>query len=164
MIHDLISEIIKEKITLVPLYKKILLNFTIQICILKKKKIMAIYHGIDIHAYTNDIRAALNEKYTEPHWRDAMQTKDIIELLSSIKLKYPRHIGVKNIRQCIANGRLLDPELPPVNFLFILKQLWSNIQASGSFAHFKETLDQIGTTCRQGVTHRIYIDWLAFCQ
>jgi hypothetical protein len=123
---------------------------------------MAIYNGADIHAYTSMIRDVLNEQFSADCWQEAMTEPERFALLRDMKQHYPKHPAIGNIRQCVKNGKLLDPELPPVNFLLVLQVLWTAIQEKNSYSHFKETLDQISTTCIQGVTHRILIDWVAF--
>ena len=70
-----------------------------------------------------------------------------------------------NMRRVFRNGFIQDPQLPGLNTAVMLLELWKLIKGSeDGRKHFKETLDWIGGTCIQGVTHRVFIDYVAISQ
>lgn len=120
-----------------------------------------IYHGYNIHAYTPLVKKLLAEHYTDELWQQPLDEKEYITLLTELKDKYGSHPAIANIDKCSKSGYLLDPQLGRINFLQILVVLWESVKTHNTFTHFKETLDHIGMTCIQGVSHRILIDWVA---
>ena len=120
-----------------------------------------IYHGTNIHAYTPLVKELLSTQYSDVKWNAAMAENECNALIKELSDEFKQHPAIGNIQRSTKNGLLLDPQLGNTNFLRILQQLWERVKSMDQVRHFKETLDQIGNTCIQGVSHRILIDWAA---
>jgi hypothetical protein len=71
--------------------------------------------------------------------------------------------SIKNLKNVFKNGKIIDPQLPEINFAQILFLIWHNLFILNDktlFEHFKETLLDINLTCIQGVSHRLLIDFV----
>ena len=121
----------------------------------------AVYHGMDIHAYTQSMKLLVCSSFTNRQWHETMTDQAMSVLLTDVQLCFPGHVGVLNIMHHIRGGLLLDPELGTINILQVLRRLWELVVELKLQDHFKETLDQIGNTCMQGISHRLLIDLVA---
>jgi hypothetical protein len=122
-----------------------------------------IYLGTDIHAYTNQI----NEIAAHTMVSHSVPNEAFELILTQMHNKYGHKEVFQNLRNVFRQGSIIDPQVPHINFAFILKQLWEKLvqlNEDSAFDHFGETLDQIGMTCIQGVTHRLLIDHHAFVE
>lgn len=119
-----------------------------------------IYHGDNVHSYTNQIRSLL------PTYRDfvdgVLTDDDWQSLVKQLREKYGNHPAIQNMCRHFKNGRITDPQLKELNTAILLQELWDLIKDVPALSnHFKETLDTIGSTCIQGISHRIFIDFVA---
>lgn len=121
------------------------------------------YRGWDVHQYTSNIRARLRDEHAStatPYPVPAALMRDIAAVMGN-------KAALGNIsRHTTPDGWLRDPELGPQhNFLWLLDRVWNKVKHNQSDLkeHFNETMDTIGTTCIQGITHRIYSDYVAIC-
>ena len=121
---------------------------------------MQVYHGTNIHAYTPQIKQTILDEFKNTK-QEPLSEAQLAQLWTELTTRFPRHPAVANIQRVTKNGIIIDPQLPPLNFLQLLWELWDQVKKEEQFQHFRETLDQIGQTCIQGVTHRIFIDWRA---
>lgn len=120
------------------------------------------YRGYDIHSYTAAIKVILDDKYSEDKWKTPLETKLTETLFEEIKQTYPDKPALSNIKKHTINNELVDARLGKINILQVLFQLWQLIKKHQAYDHFSETLDHIGNTCLQGISHRIIIDFAAF--
>jgi hypothetical protein len=106
--------------------------------------------GHDTHAYS----PLLREYIKTLKINNTVKHEIVIEKLDKLIEKYGPSIvpGVNNIKARInkTNNTITDPELPEFNNLPLLNKILD----SGSDL-IKETLVEIGSTCMQGVTHRL---------
>lgn len=121
----------------------------------------AVYRGYDVHAYTSQIAQACGA--------DTTLTGELTdEVFQSLLGDLERRLGPKpayqNFRQHYRAGAIRDPELPGVNVAVLLQKVWERVQRAADESmqrHFAETLDDIGMTCIQGISHRLFLDYQA---
>lgn len=123
------------------------------------------YRGDNVHAYTSDIKEML------PKLRlliDQMVPANINynELFEEIEHKLGRKDAIQNIKNSsvYAQGShtLKDNDLEGIDCLHLLFVVWQYVKDNPSLqAHFSATLDQVGMTCIQGISHRIIGDIVA---
>lgn len=123
-----------------------------------------INQGTDIHAYTIQFQTILDEvQETLKHYDLCIHDEEFEELISVMKNKYGNKPAFNNIQRSYSNGRIIDPQLPGLNIALLLKVLWlllCEVNDESIYAHFQETLDMIGETCIQGVSHRLCYDYI----
>lgn len=130
------------------------------------------YKGYNVHAYTKDIRRVL------PRWlpiisevvgnASSLDHREFARLLIDIQRRLGNKPALQNIRKAY-NPRarppgIRDPDLPGLDSALLLKAVWVLVQETNDasvYGHFAETLDQIGNTCMQGITHRLFGDFVA---
>ena len=134
---------------------------------------LPIYAGRDIHAYTNQVnRAAV--KYMDM-FAGQLDSVAFETILSEMIAAYGSKNTFVNLRNVFKNGYITDPDVPIINVAILLQKVWNQVKeseqniarnppTSTSFkVHFNQTLDDIGMTCIQGISHRLLIDFVAFC-
>jgi len=125
---------------------------------------MSIYHGNNVHAYTRQIHSLLPH-YLQKLVKEKLELTEWEGLVAQLHHHYGNHKAIMNMRRVFRNGFIQDPQLPGLNTAVMLLELWKLIKGSeDGRKHFKETLDWIGGTCIQGVTHRVFIDYVAISQ
>lgn len=126
----------------------------------QRTDVKPIYLGTDIHAYTQQVNQLNISTQLDPILDSEFQF-----ILQDMQQVYGPKEAFSNLKNVYSRGMISDPEVPHINFALILKQLWSKLRElneDSAYRHFGETLDQIGMTCIQGVTHRLLIDHNAF--
>ena len=122
---------------------------------------MSIYIGYNIHNYTSQI-VNIIPKFFEKIFYKKANVKTWNKSLTEIKKKYNNHIAIKNIERNFNNGFIKDPEIPELNSAIVLLVIWDTIKNNNIMCHhFLETLNEIGNTCIQGISHRLIIDYIA---
>jgi hypothetical protein len=119
-----------------------------------------VYLGTDIHAYTHQMNQIKPSTQSDP-----ISDMEFQSILQDMQQVYGSKAAFTNLKNVYRQGFILDPEVPHTNFALILQQLWMKLRdlnEDSAYRHFGETLDQIGMTCIQGVTHRLMIDHHAF--
>lgn len=124
------------------------------------------YLGYDVHSYTEVFRSQLPSILTHLP-RDKVTLQELDHLIDTMMLWYGPKPAFLNIRQSydLETCMIADPHLPGLDSAIVLRQLCNHLHAQQNpslFHHFGETLDDIGMTCRQGITHRLLVDYLAF--
>jgi len=131
-----------------------------------------IYAGYDIHAYTRQVNEVAS-KY-QSQFSGELSVEEFETILNELQTTYGSKVTYTNLRNTFRNGAILDPDVPNINVAILLKTVWkvvkesdvSNTETSSSSSlksHFNQTLDDIGMTCIQGISHRLFIDFIAFC-
>jgi len=121
--------------------------------------------GYDVHAHTQFMRA----KFLTPEYLKLFSgTVDLVPIIEEIGTKYQNmsHPALINIRNVYRSGTIVDPDLPGLNIAVVLVAVWHRVKElndDSAFIHFKETLDEIGGTCIQGISHRLLFDYFALC-
>jgi hypothetical protein len=121
------------------------------------------YHGWDVHSYTELLQQILPELHIS---NDKFPSDQFNSLLGEIEQKYGRSIMpcMNNIMNSYyKDERISDPDLPNINFCYILNDLYLNSADVGVKLDdnlLKETLEEIGGTCLQGLTHRLTLLYL----
>jgi len=120
------------------------------------------YRGYNIHAYTQIIIEIIKKKFNKTYYQ-SIDNKSWNTLISKLHLIFPdKKIPLENICKYYKNGYLFDPQLPKINIAIILLHLFDFIKTNDDLIkHFRETLAQIGTTCIQGISHRLIMDYIA---
>lgn len=122
---------------------------------------MNIYNGYNIHNYTKQIIDII-PKYFGNIVYGKINNKKWNNILIEIKKTIPNYQTIQNINKNFKNGYIIDPELPKINIAIILVLIWEQIKNDTILCkHFSETLQQIGNTCIQGISHRLIIDYIA---
>jgi len=129
-----------------------------------------IWHGPNIHAYTRDIRSQLqplinelNDQYGSTIFKDEFDM-----ILEEMQICYGGHkVAFSNMRNNYnaKSGMISDVDLPGLNVAILLQAVWNKVKSLNDPSitqHFGETLDQISATCPQGISHRLYGDYIAF--
>lgn len=123
------------------------------------------YRGWDVHAYTRDIQSQLHSVLPIMTRQTQTNTKPVTDILLEVQAYYSNHLGactgLANIRKSLA---MHDPDLcgVPVDLLFT--STWLSVCGANDpslYALFGEILGDIGDTCLQGVTHRLFTVWKA---
>lgn len=130
--------------------------------------------GWDVHAYTNQMRAILptvNEILDDKMHRipNHIGREHMNIIIQQIQNHYGPRVSVacSNIMKCYQTKPIpgiFDHELVGVDFARVLLYLWlhvTKVNDPSLYAHFGETLENIGATCLQGVTHRLLVDFVA---
>ena len=126
---------------------------------------VAAYAGENVHAYTTFIKNNLHlylPRLLENHLTD----DEFKTIISEMETKFGFKPAFNNLKQHFRQGKIVDPEIPDLNSAILLKLIWEklkNLQDYSMFNHFNETLDQIGMTCIQGCSHRLFGDYIAIC-
>lgn len=122
---------------------------------------MSIYIGYNIHNYTMQIVNIIPKFFGETAYKKA-DIKTWNNSLTEIKKRYSNHIAIKNIERNFNNGFIKDPEIPNLNSAIVLLIIWDTIKNNDIMCrHFLETLNEIGNTCIQGISHRLIMDYIA---
>lgn len=118
------------------------------------------YKGDNIHAYTSDIERVL-ESIFESKWTSPFSEYRI--LLSELEQHYPNKPAILNIKSQVRDDCLFDPELVQgtINILFLLGELWCFAKNNNEFRTFETMLDEISSTCIQGISHRVIMNYVA---
>ena len=66
-----------------------------------------------------------------------------------------------NMASHFHDGVIVDPELPGFNGASLFLYVWSRVKVLDAYDMFYETALAIGTTCIQGISHRLIGDWVA---
>lgn len=131
------------------------------------------YRGNDLHAYTPYLQTRLSTYINDfkMNYPQSVQPQEWISLMTILQDKYGNDVtpALNNISQYYnsVTGSIQTPELPGMNFAVVLMALWNYIvnqsnEDQSLSDHFKQTLQDIGTTCLAGVTDRLFADWIAF--
>jgi hypothetical protein len=118
----------------------------------------------DVHAHTNEMREVINELYktlpTQTQHRLSEFDRATIEILKH----YEGDIHIINtIQKMIARKDVLDSQLSNVSPAGLLSIVWFDIiKPTSEFDHFRDTLNDMGGTCVQGDSHRLFATYVAF--
>jgi hypothetical protein len=128
-----------------------------------------IWKGYNIHAYTpeiqNQIQSVISELiavYGTLVGQDTFQT-----ILCEMHQKYGPKISFSNFKNNFKQGWIRDPELPGLNSAVLLRAIWDTLKKKNEvslYKHFDETLNQIGANCIQGISFRLFMDYVAFAR
>ena len=136
-----------------------------------------IYIGSDIHAYTSQINKVA-ERYREI-LSGKIDSDKFETLLTEMLAAYGPKDTFVNLKNVFHEGFITDPEVPTITVAILLEKVWSQVKeserneakenaqqqpiTSSLKAHFDQTLNDISMTCIQGISHRLFIDFVAFC-
>ena len=129
-----------------------------------------LWKGTNIHLYTPMLQQVLNNgeilsKLESQYGR--MVTEETFEtILKDLTKKYGSKPTYSNLKTNFKKGFIRDPELPGLNSAVLLQALWAQLEPSKDASlhqHFNETLNEIGVTCIQGISHRLLMDYLVLC-
>jgi len=127
----------------------------------------------DVHYWTPVIRTSVNLHQTQVQQvfgthMNPLLFRHILEDLAQI-LGVVIQPALQNLGQAydVARQGIFDSDLPSLNFAVVLYAIWGFLKYdkqvdASTWQHFRETLEQIGSTCRQGITHRLWLDFLVF--
>lgn len=126
-----------------------------------------IWKGLNIHAYTADIQTQISAHIQILTRLYGLSVKkDQFEIIMrEMTQTYGTKVTFSNFRNNYKNDWILDPDLPEFNIAVLLLAVWNILKCENDnsmYKHFGETLDDIGTTCVQGISHRLFIDYIAF--
>ena len=143
------------------------LHFTPNVIIYRSHvNMLPVYTNDNVHSYTQYIRQVL-PTFSNYELHKELLYEEFLEVLNELHKFYGLKVTYDNFRNTYRNGFIIDPEVPGLNSAIVLKLLWDQLKKlnePSAFRHFNETLDQIGTTCIQGISHRLFLDFLAFFQ
>ena len=136
----------------------------------KKQQLnIGFYKGNDLHAYTSDLQKRLPVYISDlqTNYPPTVSSVEWVSLMNTLETKFGKEVtpALNNITQYYSKttGSISSPELPGINFAVLLMVLWEYVCSNEQLlSHFKQTLQDIGTTCFAGVTDRLFADWIAF--
>lgn len=133
------------------------------------KKQNQIWHGENIHAYTKQVNLTIPQYLPQIYGKygEKLSLENLNLLLAEFQKKYGPKVTYSNIRNVFANGEIFDKDAPQLNSAILLQAIWDILcekNEESLFRHFGETLDQIGSTCIVGVSHRLFMDYVAFVE
>lgn len=67
---------------------------------------------------------------------------------------------LENIMRAYHDGMIMDSQLPNINFAVLLYAIWYWIRKHDSYVWFRDMLLDIGTTCLNGITHRLLLNYI----
>jgi hypothetical protein len=88
-------------------------------------------------------------------------------LLTELRQRYGNKRALQNMQSRFRHGWIKDPDLPALNSSILLRAVWDKVKEKDDdsmYQHFGETLDTIGGTCIQGVSHRLFLDYVAIME
>ena len=125
------------------------------------------YLGRNVHAYTREWKALADD----PALREPVSGEDWRRLLWDIECSLPAAphqipcLGKFGQLYREANGGYTDAQFGNVNVSRLLLLLWRlvvRIDDPSTYRAFRQTLVEVGMTCVQGDSHRLFADWFAF--
>lgn len=126
--------------------------------------------GRNVHSYSTQIKNISKKIFISSKYNKALpeeEWKFLIEDISRVletKKKPKAEAALANIRKLCLNGKgyIHDKDVPNTNAAVILKELWSFIKMKLYHPSLLLTsLEEINSTCVQGVTHRIICEYIA---
>lgn len=134
-----------------------------------QKNGQGIWHGVNIHAYTHQINQMVSKYVPEltQKYGKKVEQLEFNELLEQLEKTYGSKVTYSNLRKVYKNGWIVDPQVRSMNSAILLKAVWEKVKDKGDesiYRHFSETLDEIGATCIQGVSFRLFIDYVALTE
>lgn len=133
-------------------------------------QVSSIYLGYDIHAYTQQVKdiAHYHQARLEKHYgTNRVDEAEFNKIMHEMERTYGHKVAFQNIRNLYRDGVISDPHVPGLNSALVLRALWDKVKEINEYStynHFNETLDQISSTCIQGVTHRLFIDYVCIVE
>lgn len=124
------------------------------------------YHGYNVHDYTQKMRQ-ISQELPPHHMRILVEPSIFSNCMREMRALYGNKVALHNMSTQYTNGWIRDRDLPGVNVAAVVIDLWTLLNRSQEptlFAHFSETLDTIGATCIQGISHRIIWDYITICR
>jgi len=127
--------------------------------------------GLDVHSYTSSILDLIKSLGPTRAWYGYSMRTDYDAYMKQAQTKYAvgttaeYQTGLGNIASHIKTGIdkdqvvACDPELPGINFIYFfieLVKLLDKTQDAGQIALFQDCVTLIGSTCVQGVSHRLW--------
>jgi len=116
------------------------------------------YKGWNVHSYTSDLQIHSNLIdffRNEP----SLSHDEWHALLDELRSIYGNMDALRNMNNVFVKSMwsIPDPQLSNLDSAKVLRYLWKNhIRHSASLrSHFRETLQDIGHTCIQGISHRL---------
>lgn len=127
------------------------------------------YRGRDVHAYTQYMRAVVPTHHENLVKKigPRLTPEEVLWLEADMRNKYGNKEAFPNIFHKMQTGYLADHDVPNINFALFLWALWEILKKTKEeslFNQFGETLDHIGSTCVQGITHRVFCDYIAIAE
>jgi hypothetical protein len=124
-----------------------------------------IYFGDNVHSYTSQIQTNVMNYIPklESKFGNKLSLGELNTILEELELKYGPKPVYNNMLSHFRNDAIIDPEIPQLNVAVLLKAVWYYVCLANEkslFNHFNETLDQIGTTCIAGISHRLFLDYI----
>jgi len=126
----------------------------------------SVWQGLNIHAYTHQVNQTITSyipQLTE-RYGEVLPLEDFNSIIQQMEKTYGPKVVYSNFKNIYTQGWIRDPEVPGLNSAILLHAVWEMVKQKGDdsiYKHFNETLDQIGSLCIQGVTHRLFIDYVA---
>lgn len=122
------------------------------------------YLGYDIHAYTQQINALVKSMPSDL-FNVTVSDAEFLKTLDEMKQRYGDKPAFANFKNVFQHNAIIDPQISNINIALVLVRLWNKVNElnePSTYKHFSETLDQIGHTCIQGVSHRLLMDYNVF--
>jgi hypothetical protein len=123
------------------------------------------YHGYNIHSYEQDMAPVVNKHVpvmTELYGT-VVEPEEFEKILTELEQRYGPMVTYSNLRNTYRDKCIRDPRFPGLNSAVTLKAMWSKVKTLNDdsiYKHFNETLIQIGSTCIQGISMRLFMDYV----
>ena len=119
------------------------------------------YKGWNTHAYTDDWKAVIGGVTL---FQAATGQKDYLQTLEELEKKYGKLPAFPKFRRLYTPklGGYMDSKFGNVNVATLLVATWKKVKSLAEpsiYRGFGEILQDIGTTCVQGDSHRLFAYW-----
>jgi hypothetical protein len=128
-----------------------------------------VWHGLNIHAYTQQVNQIVSRYIPElkAKYGEIVGEAEFETIMQEMEKTYGPKVTYSNLRKVYQKGWIRDPQVSGINSAVLLKAVWTLVKDKGEesmYKHFSETLDEIGATCIQGCSHRLFIDYVALTE
>ena len=125
---------------------------------------MANWQNPDVHAHTAEMKSLLMQEFPHLPQLTLLYTSSFDRSVCDIKMIYKNE---KEVMACLEKMMkrkdVIDNDLCGVRPAGLLSLVWEDkIKPNGAYAHFLSTLKDMGTTCVQGDSHRLFATYVAF--
>ena len=118
----------------------------------------------DVHAHTREMVMQLCQEFADLPRLTVTAIDEFEEVCAEILAKYPSEPVVVACLEKMRNRKLVvDRDLCGVMPAGLLAVVWNQVvKPTEAYDHFLGTLKDMGTTCVQGDTHRLFATYVAF--
>jgi len=123
------------------------------------------YKGRDVHAWSGTMKQLVVEKYSLlPSATTALRSK-FDDTAAEINAKFPHLASV--VAKIKLRSACVDNDIGGLYGAGLLVLVWQRVRSINepeTYKHFEDTMMDIGQTCLQGDTHRLFATYIALLE